>query len=112
MGIFIFWLLGCFVVALAASNRGRSGFGWFLLSVLISPLLGLLFVLVAKDLSEKEQKQTVIHIKDRPSTNSSASTDTSDGQLSRLERLARLHERGYLTREEYEEPKRKALRSQ
>lgn len=56
----MFWFiyLGlCLGVAILASNRGRSGFGWFFLSLLISPLLGFIFVLVARNLA---QQPTVI----------------------------------------------------
>lgn len=48
-----FWFLFAIAVGVFASNRGRSGFGWFLLSLVISPLLGLLFVAVSKNLNEK-----------------------------------------------------------
>lgn len=51
MGITFVWLALAVAVGVLASNRGRSGVGWFVLSVLLSPLLGLLFCLVAKDLS-------------------------------------------------------------
>lgn len=50
MDIFLFWFLFSIAVGILASNRGRSGFGWFLISLLISPLLGLIFVLVLKNL--------------------------------------------------------------
>jgi hypothetical protein len=46
MEYFFFWLLFAAIVGIAASSRGRSGFGWFLLSILISPLLGLILVFV------------------------------------------------------------------
>lgn len=46
MEFILFWLVFCVVVGVAASSRGRSGFGWFLLSAIISPLLGLILVLV------------------------------------------------------------------
>lgn len=42
--LFFFWFLFAAVVGVFASNRGRSGIGWFLLSLLISPILGGLFV--------------------------------------------------------------------
>lgn len=50
--LFFFWFLFAVGVGVLASNRGRSGVGWFLLSMLISPLLGLLFVAVSKDLAK------------------------------------------------------------
>jgi hypothetical protein len=45
MGIIIVsWLIFSIVVAIVASSRGRSRFGWFLLSLLFSPLLMLILV--------------------------------------------------------------------
>jgi hypothetical protein len=46
MEIAFFWFAFAIVVGVAASSRGRNGFGWFILAVLISPLIGLLLVLV------------------------------------------------------------------
>lgn len=43
------WLVLAALVGAVAGNRGRSGFGWFLLCTLISPLLGLLLVLALDD---------------------------------------------------------------
>jgi len=47
MGVFAIWLIFAVIVGIGASGRGRSGFGWFLLAVVISPLLAvvLLFLL-------------------------------------------------------------------
>lgn len=44
MEIFLFWLLFSIVVGVIAGSRGRSGAGWFLLAVVISPLLALILV--------------------------------------------------------------------
>jgi hypothetical protein len=40
------WIFGAVLVAMFASRRGRNGGGWFVLSLLISPILAVLFVLV------------------------------------------------------------------
>lgn len=37
--LFGFWLVWCGVVAWSAQGRGRSGLGWFLLALVVSPLL-------------------------------------------------------------------------
>ena len=59
MELLIFWLIVAVIVGVIASNRGRSGFGGFLLSVLISPLLGLILVLVLADKKkELQERQT------------------------------------------------------
>ena len=42
MEIFIIWLILAVVAGWIAANKKRSGFGVFLLSVLLSPLVGLI----------------------------------------------------------------------
>jgi flagellar basal body-associated protein FliL len=51
--LFFFWIGFAIVVGVAANTRGRSGGGWFLLTILISPLLAglLLFALPRFDRS-------------------------------------------------------------
>jgi hypothetical protein len=48
MEIAIFWVLLCFVPAIIANSKGRSGTGFFFLSVLLSPIIGLVVAIVAK----------------------------------------------------------------
>jgi hypothetical protein len=46
----IVWVVGAVGVGVAAKSRNRVGFAWFLLSMLISPLLaGLLLALLGRD---------------------------------------------------------------
>jgi phosphotransferase system glucose/maltose/N-acetylglucosamine-specific IIC component len=45
------WLVLAVAIGIGASNRGRSGFAWFLLSALLSPLAGLVLLIASKDLS-------------------------------------------------------------
>ena len=47
MEIFIIWLFLSVVAGVIASNKGRSGIGFFLLSVILSPLIGIIAALVA-----------------------------------------------------------------
>jgi uncharacterized membrane protein YhdT len=49
--IFVFWLGFSVAIGVWASNRGRSGFGWFLLACLISPLLAGIFLAVTKNMA-------------------------------------------------------------
>jgi phosphotransferase system glucose/maltose/N-acetylglucosamine-specific IIC component len=63
MEVFVIWFMVSVAVGILASNRGRSGFGWFVFSIVLSPLLGLLFVLVLNkqiesQLSDKPTPQT------------------------------------------------------
>jgi len=54
MEIFIVWLVLAFLVGFAASSRGRSGARWFLLAVIILPLIAILFVLALPNLKHQE----------------------------------------------------------
>lgn len=45
------WFVLAVAIGIGAANRGRSGFGWFLLSAIFSPLIGAIFLVVSKDLS-------------------------------------------------------------
>lgn len=46
MSIFIGWLILSAVIGVLGSSFGRNGFGWFLLALLLSPLLGLILLLI------------------------------------------------------------------
>lgn len=53
MGFIFFWLIFAVVVSVIAKNKGRSAIAWFLLSVLISPILSLILVLVFKPIEDE-----------------------------------------------------------
>ena len=45
----LIWFVLAIAIGIWASNRGRSGFGWFLLAVVISPLLAGILLAVTKN---------------------------------------------------------------
>ncbi|WP_083861456.1 zinc ribbon domain-containing protein [Microvirga lotononidis] len=58
MGWIIFWIGGAILVAVVASNKGRSGLGWFFLSLILSPLLTLIGVAVMSRVEPAEASKT------------------------------------------------------
>jgi uncharacterized membrane protein YhdT len=50
MLLLVGWIILSVFVGWAASNRGRDGFSWFLISCLISPLLGVLILIAVPPL--------------------------------------------------------------
>ena len=46
MEVLIVWLVGSLIVGVLATSRNRSGFAWFVLSMVLSPLLMGLLVAV------------------------------------------------------------------
>ena len=57
MEFLFFWFGHAAVVGVVASHRGRSGFGWFLLSLVSSPLLAGLFVLAPTNLRKASEAE-------------------------------------------------------
>ena len=55
MEIFVFWFLFSLLAAYVAGNKGRSAFGFFLLSLILSPLIGLIFAVLCSDLNYKQR---------------------------------------------------------
>ena len=49
MGIAFFWFLFSIAVGIWAHNKGHTGFAWFLLALVISPLLGGIFCALSRD---------------------------------------------------------------
>jgi len=45
----ILWFIFCIIVGAAASNRGRSGFGYFILSLILSPLISFIILIALGD---------------------------------------------------------------
>lgn len=50
MEFVFFWIIGAVFVGAYGASKGRSGIGWGLLAVLISPLIAALFCAIASDL--------------------------------------------------------------
>lgn len=56
--LLILWLLFSIGAGVIASNKGRSGAGFFLLSLLLSPLIGVFAALIAKRNEENIAQKT------------------------------------------------------
>jgi hypothetical protein len=58
MTAFVIWLGLCILTAWGASQKGRSPVGWFLLSFLVSPLIGLIALAFARRLEPESAPPT------------------------------------------------------
>lgn len=131
MEIFILWLVFAGLVGALASSRGRSGFGFFLLSALLSPLVGLVIVLVIRNLAEDqrrdEERRREEHRKEfdrkrehekqleaiRAAAQPPQQAASSSPQLTVAEEIAKLGEllqKGLLTQDEFDTQKAAVLR--
>lgn len=58
MEIAFFWVVFSLAVGLLAGKRGRGSGTWFLFSLLVSPLIGLIILLCTADLKNAESQRT------------------------------------------------------
>ena len=112
MEIFLLWIIGCFIVGFIGSNRNIGFFGAFFLSLLLSPLIGLIFCLFSESNASKQHRHQLIklqqeqanalkHINTPPNSVSSIAED--------LEKLAKLRTDGVISNSEYEKLKQKLI---
>lgn len=59
MELLLFWFLFAGIVAAYASSKGRSGFGYFILSLLLSPLIGFLVAAVSSPKTAKVEEKAI-----------------------------------------------------
>jgi ribosomal protein L37AE/L43A len=61
--LIITWLIFSILVAVLADNWGRSGFGYFLLSIVLSPLIGILVLAISGKNSDELEKAQITNNK-------------------------------------------------
>ena len=59
MEIFVPWLALSVVAAVIASNRGRSGWGFFFLSLILTPLIGIIAALIVTPNRKNVEKKQI-----------------------------------------------------
>jgi hypothetical protein len=65
MEIVVTYVILCFVTAWIAGNKGRGTGNWFLIAILLSPLVGILCVLVASDKNKEKAEIDAAAIRDK-----------------------------------------------
>lgn len=67
MELLLIWIPASIAIGVYAARKGRSGFGVFLLSVLLSPIVGLLVAVAMKDkVAERRHQELVAAISGKP----------------------------------------------
>ena len=116
----VLWLFFSIAVGAFASQRGRSGIGWVLLSIITSPLLALIIVLLMADLAaqaadrERESRRHEEQMAALTSGNARVAVSNAEPSnasvvanaqpvlvADELGKLATLRDRGLLTEEEF-----------
>lgn len=93
MEIVLFWFIFSIVIGIVASHRGRTGFGWFLLAILLSPVLMFILLVCLPSLKPPVSVVTV-----------------HEGSVTtRLTQLAELKASNAITQDEFDKAKAKIL---
>lgn len=101
--IFVLWIVFSLVVGAIGSSRNIGFWGAFLLSLLLSPVIGLIIALVSKDKQAEEVQEKQLE------TLEAIRNDRGVSVADEIEKLIRLKENGTLNEEEFEEQKKKLL---
>lgn len=117
---FVFWIGFAIAVGFWADSKGRNGFGWGLLSLVISPLLGaiILFFVSLKDQEKAEaqknaEKEVAIAEERRVQAETDAerkrTTIGANDFAAEIEKFFGLKENGLLTDQEFTERKQSLI---
>jgi hypothetical protein len=112
MELLVVWVIFAVIVGAAASGRGRSVAGWIVLSILISPLLALILLVVmpnlrdqrARELAHREDLQHLAAIAAGPTSASQPIAHVAESRenpMATLTTLADMRDRGLITLEEF-----------
>lgn len=110
IGSIISWLIFSILVGVIGLNRKIGFWGAFSISLLLSPIIGLIFALVSKSLSEEKYENEVMTLQQKQNKllsnidKGSASSITDD-----LIKMNELYEKGVVDKEEFGKIKAKLI---
>jgi hypothetical protein len=112
--ILIAWIIGSFVAGLIGTDKRIGFFGAFFLSLIISPLIGIVVAAMSKSDAdvEREKKLLQSNKKQEQVLQKMAEQSVKDSNISvsnEILKLKELQNQGILTEEEFEAQKKKLL---
>ncbi|UAA39745.1 hypothetical protein KIH87_05130 [Paraneptunicella aestuarii] len=57
--IFVFWLIFAILVGFYASSKGRSGIGFFIIAIVLSPLIGFIIALMISPVNAQMEMNAI-----------------------------------------------------
>ena len=101
MGIFFGWIVFSFIVGIIGSDRIIGFWGAFLLSSILSPLIGIIFAFASKNNSDEDYKKELLKIQQETLNFSKSQEPKNRTIIEELEKLSSLKENNMRTDEEY-----------
>lgn len=108
MQIFFGWILFALVVGLVGQDRKIGFLASFILSLVLSPVIGLIIVLLSKSKKDMElEKEMAMSIHRQSEAIERMSDQKSDTYIDQLYKLKNLYDSKMISLAEFEEEKRK-----
>lgn len=107
MGIFLGWIIFSIIVGSIGNSRNIGFAGAFFLSLLLSPLIGLIITLISKDKQEEKYKEELL--KTQKETLSNIKETKTSSVSDELIKLKKLLDDGVINQEEFDVQKNKLL---
>jgi phosphate/sulfate permease len=113
------WIIFSFVVGFVGSGRNIGFWGAFFLSLILSPIIGLIIALVSKDKAQESYKQEILKTqkKQHEMLQQMQKTQVTSVPVSnisiadQLEKLKKLKEENYISEDEFQNLKDKIISS-
>lgn len=107
MGVFLGWIIFSIIVGIVGSGRKIGFFGALLVSLLLSPLLGLIITLTSKNKEQEAYQQKILNTQKKQGMSSSKNFSVSD----ELIKLKELRTQNEISEEEFQDLRRRLLTS-
>jgi len=115
MGIILIWIILSLFVSIIGSYRKIGFWGAFFLALIFSPLIGLIFALVSKDVDDEAYKEKVLMVQQNQQDVLKKLSETEETKtlsvIDELERLQKLREDNLITDDEFKILKNKVINS-
>jgi len=111
MGIFFGWLLFSIVVGAIGSGRKIGFWGAFLLSLLLSPIIGIIITLVSKNKEDEEYKKKLLRAPQNQQETLHKLSSQKNSVVDELEKLKKLKEENLISEDEFQNIKNKIINS-
>jgi uncharacterized membrane protein (DUF106 family) len=111
MGLFFLWIIFSLIVGAVGSNRRIGFWGAFLLSLILSPIIGLIITLISKDKEDDEYKKRMYETQNRQEDTLSDLKENINKKsvFEELEKIKKMRDEGILTEDEFQKAKQKIL---
>ncbi len=112
MGVFLGWIIFSIIVGVVGSGRKIGFFGALFVSLLLSPLIGLIITLISKSKEQEAYEEKILTTqKNQEETLTNISSSKNFSVSDELIKLKELRKQNEISEEEFQDLRRRLLNS-